>query len=217
MKIHGHALDISLTTHCQARCRSCDRTNTETGARESWLPLEHMKLSDAKTIIDNFSGLNLIRFAGEYGDPLMYPHLTQVMDYAIEKGVDHIMLNTNGGLRKPEWFTEIGNQHQDRVSCLFGIDGIDHDTNWQYREGVDFDRAWANMLAFNQTPAWCGWQFIVFEHNWHQIKQAIRIAKAEDIHLIFIINCSPHSLLTEDNRKRVIDILETEGAYYDQP
>ena len=39
-----HSFDFALTTYCQAKCRSCARTNQETGEKETWVPLQHMKL-----------------------------------------------------------------------------------------------------------------------------------------------------------------------------
>jgi MoaA/NifB/PqqE/SkfB family radical SAM enzyme len=216
--IDARALDVSLTTHCQARCRSCDRTNSETGERNTWLPLQHMELSDVKTLIDNSSGIHMLRFAGEYGDPLMYPHLTEVLEYCFENGVDHVMLNTNGGLMKPEWWTKVGNRYGSKFSCMFGIDGTDHETNWKYREGVNFDRAWANMLALSQTSARTIWQFIVFEHNWHQVKTAIELSKTINLErMFFILNCSPHSPLTNDHRNQVRELIQKEGYPYDEP
>ena len=42
---HGYiTLTLHLTTYCQAKCRSCARTNEHTGEKEDWLPLVHMDL-----------------------------------------------------------------------------------------------------------------------------------------------------------------------------
>ena len=39
-----HAFDFALTTYCQAKCRSCARTNEHTGEKEDWLPLERFNI-----------------------------------------------------------------------------------------------------------------------------------------------------------------------------
>ena len=85
--VNQHGLDISLTTYCQARCRSCDRTDSITGEKNSWLPLQHMDYNVFCSLVDNMSGIDWIRFAGEYGDPLMYPKLTQAIDYCFKNNI----------------------------------------------------------------------------------------------------------------------------------
>ena len=39
-----HSFDFALTTYCQAKCRSCARTNEETGEKNEWVKLKHMDL-----------------------------------------------------------------------------------------------------------------------------------------------------------------------------
>ena len=39
-----YRFDFALTTYCQAKCRSCARTNEVTGDKEDWLELKHMDL-----------------------------------------------------------------------------------------------------------------------------------------------------------------------------
>ena len=46
-----HSIDFALTTYCQARCRSCARTNHDTGEKIDWLKLEHMDINLYKTLI----------------------------------------------------------------------------------------------------------------------------------------------------------------------
>ena len=60
-----YAIDFWLTTYCQARCRSCARTNQETGEEESWLVKEHMKLDTFTSRLDDFDEkLEYIQFCG---------------------------------------------------------------------------------------------------------------------------------------------------------
>lgn len=216
--VNQHGLDISLTTYCQARCRSCDRTDSITGEKNSWLPLQHMDYNVFCNLVDNMSGIDWIRFAGEYGDPLMYPKLTQAVEYCFKHNIKDVMLNTNGGLRKPQWFSAMAQKHQKKLGIVFGIDGLNHETNWKYREGVDFNRAWENLLAFNDGGGRAVWQFIVFEHNWDQVNDAIDIAEILNLHrIVFILNRSPHSLMTDEHRRQVKQILDSRGVLYDEP
>ena len=41
-----------------------------------------------------------------------------------------------------------------------------------YREGSNFTKVEQNYRAFNRAGGRSNWQFIVFEHNEHQLEQA---------------------------------------------
>ena len=121
-------------------------------------------------------------------------------------------------MRRPQWFSAMAQRYQKKLGIVFGIDGIDHETNWKYREGVDFNRAWDNLLSFNNYGGRAVWQFIVFEHNWDQVENAIDIAETLNLHrIVFILNRSPHSLMTEQHRSQVKQILDSRGVMYDEP
>lgn len=136
----------------------------------------------------------------------MHPQIDKIVDYLQEaEHVGTIEINTNGGLRQPKWYEKIGDY--EKLEIIFGIDGIDHDTNWKYREGVDFQRAWDNMLAFKSKNNRVNWQFIIFEWNWEQIQEAKRIADDLDIKISFIINRGYHGRLSPQNLRKVERIL----------
>ena len=45
------AIDFAISSFCQAKCRSCARTNDETGDKEEWLVPKHMKLETFKNVM----------------------------------------------------------------------------------------------------------------------------------------------------------------------
>lgn len=85
-------LDLELTTYCNLACAFCPRT-------QLGLRLEHMDLLLAKKIIKEFAekGGCSIKFV-YLGEPLMYPHLTEVIQYAKEQGIIDTIIATNGNL-----------------------------------------------------------------------------------------------------------------------
>ena len=59
------------------------------------------------------------------------------------------------------------NAQNKRLTFCFSIDGITHDVNWKYREGVDWERAWRNMLTWFKHGGRGRWEYPVFEWNKH--------------------------------------------------
>jgi len=189
--------DFAITSYCQARCKTCPRTNSETGEKADWLVLKHQPYAvfEQTTTNSRYFNNTEIKFCGQQGDPMMHPDITKFIDHSF-KLTNNVSINTNGGLRNADWYTEMGNKYGNKLHIIFGIDGIDHDTNWKYREGVNFAKAWENMVAYCNTQGHSQWDFLVFEWNYHQIPEVARLAKEINVHGVeFKVNTCEHGLL----------------------
>ena len=184
--------EIEITTYCNARCKRCPRTNPETGAAIDWLVQEHMSLDTFKMIFNNQNAasnkLRHVKLCGQYGDPMMHPHINEIIEYTLEDKNVSMLINTNGGLRNASWYKSIAEKYGRRIYIIFGIDGLDHETNWKYREGVMFDKAYANMVSYQQSGGETSWQFIVFSWNVHQIEDVYKQATELGVELTYIVD-----------------------------
>ena len=194
-------IDFALTTYCQARCRSCARTNQHTGEKEDWLELKHMNLDVFKRTLAASTNIkyNLIEFCGELGDPMMHPQVDKFIETALEYA-PIILISTNGALRNANWYKTIAEKYTDDVFINWAIDGATHDTNWKYREGVDFNKAFENMKTHTQSGGHGEWRYLIFEWNWHEIPLARQMAKEIGIKIIFCFNNRDFGLITPDSR-----------------
>lgn len=210
-------IDFAITTYCQAKCRSCQRTNQETGEQEDWLTPTHMSY----TVFDNLLNgiphdLYTAQFCGELGDPMMHPEITKFVDRIFaHPNVRRLVINTNGGLRSPSWYTMMGEKYGNKLQICFGIDGMSHDTNWKYREGVDWQRAIDNMMAYKSAGGGTVWHFIIFDWNWYEVYMAYDFSIKHDIELILKYNYRDYGLISDKNKiecnKVLARILENEN------
>lgn len=186
--IYEHTLDFAITTFCQAKCRSCVRTNELTGKAESWLKANHMPYDDFDLMLNNSRDLtiNELIFCGELGDPMMHPDISKFVERGLSQA-RKVNINTNGGIRQPKWY-KIHARIYDDLHIEWAIDGTDHDTNWMYREGVDYERAFTNMETWFANGGRGNWQFLIFEWNVGQITHAAKLAKEREINICFKIN-----------------------------
>ena len=53
-----------------------------------------------------------IQFCGEHGDPMMHPDIEKFILSGVEMAW-RVQVNTNGGIRTPEWYDEIYNKEDD--------------------------------------------------------------------------------------------------------
>jgi MoaA/NifB/PqqE/SkfB family radical SAM enzyme len=203
--------DFALTTYCQARCRSCARTEQDTGNTNSWLATKHMDLEVFTRIVSNSKNIaernGYIQFCGELGDPMMHPQVSDFIDVALLYG-KRVHINTNGGLRQPKWYKHLADTYKERIRIKFGIDGTDHDTNWLYREGVDWKRAMDNMRAYFGAQGEGDWHFIIFDWNWQQIPLARKMAEDIGCEVHFKFNTREYGKITKENKIIAKQLLE---------
>jgi molybdenum cofactor biosynthesis enzyme MoaA len=211
-----NGFEMEITSYCQARCRSCKRTNSETGEVVDWLTVQHVPLEKIKAVIDGIndqSGVEQIVLCGEYGDPMMHPDISEIIDYITSRFT--LCINTNGGLRNSEFYSSRAKNRN--LKFAFSIDGLDAETNEKYREGVDFDRAWENMHSWFRHGGRGRWDWLIFDWNYHQLFLAFGYAINCNIPFRYKFNIRPHGLITEENKQKIMpDIIYLGKLLWDE-
>ena len=171
------SLQIEPTSKCNLLCPQCERTFN--GKINPILPLTELTPEDYDSIFtDNLtSQLKNVIFNGSYGDPVASKYLNYAIDKLLKKQQINITLFTNGSLKNVSWWSDLGNQLSGTNSqVVFSIDGL-KDTNAVYRINSNFEKIMENATAYIQSGGRARWDFLVFEHNYHQIEEAKTLAK----------------------------------------
>lgn len=183
------AVHLELSTKCNAACPGCPRflrnsPNVDPSLVQTEITFENFKKWFPVEITSKI--YNWI-ICGTHGDPVACSDLYEILEYICENSPGNIQVNTNAGLRSPDYFKKIGNLfNRDRSIkrvITFSIDGL-ADTNHIYRRNVKWHKAWENMLAYKSTGAEAHWDFLQFHHNKHQIETARYLAQKYDINFI---------------------------------
>lgn len=167
---------LELTSRCNAACPMCAR-NIRGGRDNPDMPIVELGLEDVRRIFvpDLLRQIEQVWMCGNYGDPMVSRDLIHVLHYfrnvnpALTLGI-----NTNGGAREADWWAELATILD---VCQFGIDGL-ADTNGLYRRNTSFARIMANAAAYIEAGGTADWEFIVFQHNEHQIDEARELARS---------------------------------------
>ena len=171
----------------------CARTEKKTGKKKDSLPLWHYNIDNFKKLCDQLQSTEIrsIHFCGDYGDPMMHPHIEEAIDYAIlQKGM-LVQVDTNGGVRDKDWYKKMAERYEGNLYINFSIDGFDQATNSIYRVDVDFEKAKENCTTFAKYNLWpgnCNWQMLIFNHNYHQIDDVANYCKENGIRFDFKLN-----------------------------
>lgn len=124
------------------------------------------------------SSLKQVFFCGGYGEPLMYSRYLETVEKFRRINPNlYILTHTNGSVRHKEFWSELAKLIPDGLGrVVFGIDGLE-DTNHLHRQKTDFNKIMANAGAFIESGGNAQWNFLVFEHNVHQVESARELAR----------------------------------------
>ena len=169
---------LEITEKCQATCPMCDR-NQNGGADNPNLGLHELTLEDIQQIMppEFVKQLDRIYMCGNFGDPIVARDTLEVFQYfrSCKKELT-LGMNTNAGAKKPEWWRELAKTLGSWSYLKFSFDGLG-DTNHLYRQGVNWDIAWENALAFIEAGGKAEWDYLIFAHNEHQVEEARALAE----------------------------------------
>ena len=170
------------TDKCNSGCPMCpryDERGFEIGTLENaeWT-LESFKAAWPKEFIQ---GLHKILACGNFGDPCACREFVDIYEYVRELNPRiGLACNTNGSLRTPEWWARLGavmtQQQNNGNYCTFSLDGLE-DTNHLYRRNTNWKKIMENAKAFIDAGGIAHWDYIVFQHNEHQVEEARQLAK----------------------------------------
>jgi len=183
-------LIIDITTHCNAKCPQCNRTDhSSSGLKKiSDLPLVHWTLPEVKLAYaeDQLDNIINIHMSPTWGDPMMNPYIYEITDYllsAISPSAS-ISICTNGSMRDEEFWWNFGalahkyRKDKKQLRVCFDIDGITQEMHSKYRRNTNLQKILDNMSAFSDNArSITTSQSIIFKHNQDYIKEIGNLAK----------------------------------------
>ena len=168
---------LEVTQRCQAACPMCDR-NMNGGADNPHITNAELSLEDCKRIFkpEFIAQLKTMYMCGNLGDPIVAKDTLEIFKYFRKHNKDMwLSMNTNAGAKNEEWWRELASIFGRMGAVIFSVDGL-RDTNHLYRQNVVWDNVEKSMKAFAGAGGRARWDFLIFEHNEHQVEEAEALA-----------------------------------------
>lgn len=168
---------IEITSLCNAACPQCPRNLNGVGVNP-YMPVTSISRAalDRAFPEDLVKRLRQVFFCGSYGDPIVHPDFLNILrDFRKKSPTVWLYIHTNGGARDTAWWKELAYILNGYGKIDFGIDGLE-DTNHIYRKNVSWNKLMQNVQAFISAGGKAQWNYIVFEHNEHQVDEARQIS-----------------------------------------
>ena len=170
---------FEITQKCQAACPMCDR-NQNGGALNPHLKgLAELTYDDCvKMFTPEFvKQLKTFYMCGNHADPIVAEDTLEIFKYLRSHNKDlWLSMNTNAGAKKPDWWKELAQTFGRMGTVIFSLDGLE-DTNHLYRQNVNWKIAITNAQAFIDAGGRARWDYIIFEHNEHQVEEAKAVSE----------------------------------------
>ena len=181
---------LEHTSKCNLLCPQCARTVD--GDVNPLLEINELTLKDYKRIFTpEFSPqIERVFWCGNYGDSIASGNWMECAFWLRYSGVQSMQLYTNGSARKPDWWKKLAiifNRERDAV--YFSIDGME-DTNHLYRVNSNWKVIMKNAEAFINAGGKARWDYLIFDHNAHQVQDAYNLAKEMGFRQIVFKNTS---------------------------
>lgn len=171
------SVHIEPTSRCNLLCPQCSRVHENNinpampVSDLSWKTLE-------PTFTKEFcSNLRHVYFCGNYGDPLASNLFLEILENLHARGVPMMSVFTNGSLRDPVYFRDLVKLLGPEGKVVFAIDGLS-DTNHIYRRGSNWSKIENNLRSFIGAGGRVRWDYLIFEHNAHQVDEARELARS---------------------------------------
>ena len=194
-------IHLEVTQNCQASCPMCDRNMNGKGVNPH-INLDELTLEDCKKIFNPsfIKQLNTMYMCGNLGDPIVAKDTLEIFRYFRQ----HIpnfwfSMNTNAGARDEAWWVELANIFARRGAVIFSVDGL-RTTNHIYRQGVVWDKVERSMDAFISAGGRARWDFLIFEHNQHQVDEARALSEQKGFEKFMAKKTG--RFITQDSKKK---------------
>lgn len=179
----------TLSYRCNFSCRHCYSRG---------LSREELPLPQVLQIIEELARCRVafVNFGG--GEPLLYPHLTEVTRIAAGKGL-RVSLNTNGWLLAPE--TAAGLRDAGVSSVGVSLDGGTAEVHDRFRDrSGSFERALRGLELLRQAGVRTTVSTVIFRENRTSYREIIRLAAERGASTVYLHNfkCSGRGMANRE-------------------
>jgi len=170
---------FELTTHCNAGCPQCHRTNRDGLGKAEWIPLKQWTLDKFKKAFppETLDNIKCMEFCGTWGDPMMCKDVFEITEYILNESNANVLFNTNGSIRNPDWWWKFGLLGKDRMTVVWAIDGSTQEMHNKYRQNTNLSLIMENMQSFTAAGGISVTFTIVFKHNQAHLYDIATLAK----------------------------------------
>lgn len=194
------SLWLDISTHCNAKCPQCHRTNADGLQKVDWLPVIQWSFEEFRNAFSptTLHHIDRIDICGTWGDPMMNKDIFKIVEYIMNYSNCKILINTNGSIRNADWWWKFGLLGKERITVMWAIDGITQEQHSLYRQDTDLEVVLDNMETFTLAGGVSQAFTVVFKHNEKDMYNISKVVKEKGAQDIFFV---PSNRFKRDSNK----------------
>lgn len=169
---------VDPTLFCNLRCPACP-----TGSHAGLRPRATLGWDLYQQFMDEVGDYLFKLYLYNLGEPLLHKQTPEMIELAKAKDI-FVMVSSNLSIElSDEYLLRLVQSGPDVL--VVAMDGVTPESYQQYRRGGDFDLVRTNMQRIqaikkqlNSSTPHVMWQFLVFQHNEHEVETVKREYKA---------------------------------------
>jgi len=182
-----YAKDQSVNTEtsfrCRLQCPACART-TSSDPQKRIKQGQDIKEEYFEMLFQTF---RMVHLCGQISDPIYHPRFLNLLQIKYSKYKHkNLGIHTNGSGKKDSWWDNAFDLTDEKTKWIFALDGFTQDVANVYRVGTNAENVKQVMSKGAQKGLTIEWQYLVFEHNEHEVETAKEFAL--DNNIIFALS-----------------------------
>jgi len=194
---------LEISSLCNARCPLCPRNFHGYPYNDGYIE-RNITLDDTKKIFSTtfLYQIERIDINGNFGDIVMNPEAVDIIRYFKQHDIE-IVISTNGGARKKEFWQDLADLE---CKVLFCLDGLS-DTHSIYRQDTVFETVLNNAKIFIAKGGRAVWKMIKFDHNEHQINECKKLSQESGFENFELIDNGRDTGVAVNKKGEVINVI----------
>jgi wyosine [tRNA(Phe)-imidazoG37] synthetase (radical SAM superfamily) len=161
-------LHIEPTNICTLKCSGCSRTQFINQWPQHWRN-HNLNIDALIKFLDVDLTDSVIKLCGNYGDPIYYPELFELIKWFKTKK-SKIVITTNGSYKKQQWWERLAELLDERDIVRFSVDGTPENFIL-YRENAEWESIKTGMEVMAKSRCHTIWKYIPFAFNQDDIER----------------------------------------------
>ncbi len=172
------SINVDTSFRCRLQCPACAR-QLNPRIKERLEASSDIKQEHFNMLLTTFSKLHL---CGQISDPIYHPKFLDLLQNKYDNYKSTILsIHTNGSGKKIDWWKKAFSMTDEYTKWVFALDGFTQKISNMYRVGTDAENVKEVMVLGASKNINIEWQYLVFEHNEHEVDDAMQFALNNNI------------------------------------
>jgi len=199
----NRSVNLDISFRCPLQCLSCQRQKNPFKITDS----DDISIDTYKMLLSYFNRFN---FCGQISDPIYHPKFLEILELNYPHKNKNFKYHTTATRKKIDWWKEVFSYTDSpNNEWMFGLDGTTQEIAGLYRVNAICSEVLKVMKLATKYNNKVTWQYLLFDFNQHQLKDAEKICNDWGINLLIVESSRSNFMINSEGK-----LVETKTSAY---